>query len=126
MSISSSKRRDSDESWESARNPVRSDSPTLEIGTPESVTLHARPAALIVGIVQRHGEPVEVEVAGRKYDAASILELMLAAGSHASNPTFLFRGPKRVLDHIRLLFESGLGQEGLETLPSELSYLRST
>jgi phosphotransferase system HPr (HPr) family protein len=115
-----------DERRPGARRQLPADSPTLEIAAPVDVTLHARPAALIVGIVHRHGGPVEVEVGGRTYDAASILELMLAAGSNRLSPTFRFRGAAKVLDHIRLLFEHGLGQRGLEELPAELSYLRGT
>ncbi|MFN0243292.1 MAG: HPr family phosphocarrier protein [Planctomycetota bacterium] len=97
----------------------------LEVVLPEDVLLHARPAALIVGIVNRYGTPVEMEIAGRKCNAASILELMVNVGSHPHARQFTFRGDENPLRDIRLLFEHGLGEGGINSLPDELAYLRS-
>jgi hypothetical protein len=36
----------------------------------------------------------------------------------------VFTGDERPLADIQLLFEAGLGEEGLESLPNELEYLR--
>src|SRR5262249_41962755 len=44
----------------------------LEVVLGEDLSLHARPAALIVSIVNRYGMPVEMEIEGRKCNAASI------------------------------------------------------
>ena len=96
----------------------------LEVELPEEVELHARPAALIVGIVNRYGTPVEMEVAGTRCNAGSILELMITIGSHASARRFRFRGDETPLQDIAHLFECGLGESGLEDLPPRLSYLR--
>jgi phosphotransferase system HPr-like phosphotransfer protein len=98
----------------------------LEVELGEDVHLHARPAALIVGIVNRHGTPVEMQVEGQVCNAASILELMVAVGSHPSARRFLFRGDENPLRDIRLLFEHGLGESGIDRLPAELAYLRNS
>ena len=98
----------------------------LEVELEGDIQLHARPAALIVGIVQRYGTPVEMEVEGQVCDAASILELMVAIGSHPEARRFVFRGDEDPLRDIGLLFEHGVGENGIERLPAELAYLRST
>ena len=96
----------------------------LELDLPPELTLHARPVSLIVGIVNHFGTPVEMEVAGQRANAASILELLVCVGSHPEQHSYVFRGDERPLRDIRLLFESGLGEGGLESLPEALSYLR--
>jgi len=97
----------------------------LEVELGEDVTLHARPAALIVGIVNRYGTPVEMEVDGQACNAASILDLLVTVGSHPNSRRFLFRGDENPLRDIQLLFESGLGEAGFDQLPQALSYLRT-
>ena len=89
----------------------------------EGVSLHARPAALIVKIVQHHGTPVEMEVSGSICNAGSILELLVTVGSNPDTRHYVFRGDERPLRDIGLLFELGLG-EGPDSLPGELDYLR--
>lgn len=91
----------------------------------DDTTLHARPAALIVGIVNHHGTPVELEVAGKRCNASSILELLVAVGSNPDQREFTFHGDEKPLADIKLLFESRLGEDGLESLPSALEYLRT-
>lgn len=90
----------------------------------EGVVLHARPASLVVAVVQHHGTPVELEVAGQACNAGSILELMVAVGSHPEERTYTFRGDERPLRDLRALFEADLGEKGLEELPDALGYLR--
>ncbi len=97
----------------------------LEVELSEDVELHARPAALIVGIVNRYGTPVELEVAGTRCNAGSILELMITIGSNADARRFRFRGDETPLADIARLFECSLGESGLEDLPPELAYLRA-
>lgn len=96
----------------------------LEVQLRDDLVLHARPAALIVGIVNRFGTPVELEVDGKLCNAASILDMMVTVGSNPEVKRYTFRGDENPLRHIALLFEAGLGEEGLDTLPSELAYLR--
>jgi len=98
----------------------------LVVDLPDDVKLHARPAALIVGIVARYGTPVELEVQGQKCNAGSILELLVTVGSHPDARHFVFRGDENPLRDILLLFQSSLGEGGIDHLPGELQYLRST
>jgi phosphotransferase system HPr-like phosphotransfer protein len=97
---------------------------SLELCLPEQASLHARPVALIVGIVNRYGTPVEMEVGGLVANASSILKMLMLVGSNAEERAFIFRGDERPLRDIELLFEHGLGEKGLDALPSELAYLR--
>lgn len=96
----------------------------LDVELPEDMMLHARPAALIVGIVNRYGTPVEMKVEGHTCNAGSILELMVAVGSHPDARRFKFRGDVNPLQDIALLFEHDLGEGGVSALPAQLSYLR--
>jgi phosphotransferase system HPr-like phosphotransfer protein len=95
----------------------------LVVELPEGVTLHARPVALIVGIVSHFGTPVEVEIGQRRCNAGSILEVLMAIGGAEDVSEFIFRGDERPLRHIALLFESGLGESEGTEMPLELSYL---
>lgn len=97
----------------------------LDVALGDDLSLHARPAALIVGIVNRYGTPVEMEIEGHKCNAASILELMVAVGSHPNARRFRFRGDEKPLRDIELLFRSGLGELGIDGLPHDLAYLRN-
>jgi phosphotransferase system HPr (HPr) family protein len=104
--------------------PAYSNLQRLEVEIPDHVTLHARPAALIVGIVNRHGTPVEMELCGQRCNAGSILELLVAVGSSPGEKRFVFHGDERPLRDIRLLFEHRLGERGISSLPEALDYLR--
>ncbi|MCB9914491.1 MAG: HPr family phosphocarrier protein [Planctomycetes bacterium] len=95
----------------------------LTIELPPDLVVHARPASLIVGIVNHHGTPVEMEVCGHTANAGSILEVMIAVGSHPDNRTFVFRGDEHPLRDIEALFSAGLGEGGLDGLPASLRYL---
>jgi phosphotransferase system HPr-like phosphotransfer protein len=97
----------------------------LELELPDHLALHARPAALIVGIVNHHSTPVEMEVGGRRCNAGSILELLVAVGSMPHQKRFVFRGDERPVRDIGRLFTAELGEKGLDLLPAELAYLRS-
>jgi phosphotransferase system HPr-like phosphotransfer protein len=96
----------------------------LEVDLPSELSLHARPAALVVGIVNHYGTPVEMEVGGKRCNAGSILELLVTVGSLPGHKNFTFRGDERPLQAIGLLFQHSLGEHGLENLPEELGYLR--
>ncbi len=98
----------------------------LQVDLPENLKLHARPAALIVNIVTRHGTPVEMIVAGYRCNAGSILDLLVAVGSNPDARRYVFRGDVHPLRDIGVLFESGLGEDGIENLPASLHYLKSS
>ncbi|NOT29107.1 MAG: hypothetical protein HOP15_01525 [Planctomycetes bacterium] len=97
----------------------------LELELPDHLALHARPAALIVGIVNYHSTPVEMEVGGKRCNAGSILELLVAVGSMPHHKHFVFRGDERPVRDIARLFAAELGEKGLDLLPAELAYLRA-
>ena len=97
----------------------------LEVELPDSLALHARPAALIVGIVNHYATPVEMEVGGKRCNAGSILELLVTVGSQPGHKRFVFRGDERPVRDIGRLFEHALGENGLDGLPVELGYLRT-
>ncbi len=97
----------------------------LTVDLPPDLRLHARPASLIVNVVAHHGTPVELEVSGQRCNAGSILELLVTLGSHPDARRLLFRGDENPLRDIRLLFEHGMGEHGMNLLPPVLSYLRS-
>jgi len=97
----------------------------VEIELSDHLALHARPAALIVGIVNHYATSVEMEVGGKRCNAGSILELLVAVGSQPHQKRFLFRGDERPVRDIARLFEHELGEKGLDSLPAELAYLRA-
>lgn len=97
---------------------------TLEVVLADDLILHARPASLIVAIVNHHGTPVELELAGSVCNASSILELMVLVGSNPEERRFVFRGDEQPLADIQLLFESEVGERGMDRLPAQLAYLR--
>jgi|FLOH01.1.fsa_nt_gi phosphotransferase system HPr (HPr) family protein len=103
--------------------PQYTDARELVIQIPDELMLHARPAALIVGIVSKYGTAVELEVGGKTCNAGSILEVLVTVGSYPDVKTFTFRGDVAPLRDIALLFKNGLGEDGIENLPDELSYL---
>ena len=96
----------------------------LVVEVEEGLVVHARPASLIVSIVNYHGTPVELELGGETCNAASILEMMVLIGSFPETRKFTFRGDENPLRDIGRLFESGLGERGTESLPEDLDYLR--
>ena len=96
----------------------------LELELPVDVVLHARPAALIVGIVNHYGTPVEMQIRDHRCNAASILELLVAVGSNPDERQYVFHGDERPLRDIEKLFAGGLGEGGMDKLPPELDYLR--
>jgi phosphotransferase system HPr-like phosphotransfer protein len=97
---------------------------TLEVAVPDGGILHARPLSLIVGIVRKHGKPVEIVIDGDATSASSLMGLILFIGRHPDVRRVTFRGDRAPLDHLKLLFEGGLGERGLDDLPQELGYLK--
>jgi phosphotransferase system HPr (HPr) family protein len=97
----------------------------LEVELSDDLILHARPASLIVSIVNHYGTPVEMELAGEVCNAGSILELMILVGSNPDARKYVFKGDQYPLRDLGLLFESSLGESGVDALPELLSYLKS-
>ncbi len=95
----------------------------LRLEIPDGLTIHARPASLIVAVVNRYEMPVEMEIDESTCNAASILEVLICAGSNPEARSCCFRGDSRPLADLKALFQAGLGEGGLEGLPPELAYL---
>lgn len=96
----------------------------VEFDIPENVVMHARPASLIVHIVNHHGTPVEMEFGEQKADASSIMQVMMVLGYNSGCKKIFFRGDERPLNDLIMLFENDLGEKGLENLPPKLDYLK--
>ncbi|MFT7542713.1 MAG: phosphotransferase system HPr-like phosphotransfer protein [Gammaproteobacteria bacterium] len=95
----------------------------IELAIPEGVAIHARPASLIVAVVNHHEMPVELEICGKICNAASILEVLICAGSNPDAEVYTFRGDARPLADLQDLFAASLGEEGFERFPESLEYL---
>jgi len=95
----------------------------VTLAIPDGLILHARPISLIVGIVNHHRVPVEAEIEGHKCSAASIMQMLVLAGSHSSHQSINFSGDNKVLAELEMLFAAALGEEGFDKLPPELQYL---
>lgn len=106
--------------------PSYSDLQEIVVELNDGITFHARPASLVVAIVNHHGTPVEMEVDGRSCNAGSILELMVTVGSYPEQRAYTLRGDKRPLADLVLLFENDLGEHGIANLPEQLAYLRTS
>ena len=91
---------------------------------PPGTTLHARPISLIVKIVNHHGTRVELEIAGERCNAGSIMEIIMIAGNQPEVREVVFEGDARPLDDLKILFDHGLGERGSGDLPEALDYLR--
>ena len=98
----------------------------LELELPEGVILHARPASLIARVVNHHDMPVTITINGDSCYAGSIMQVILLAGRHASARTVSFSGDHTPIRDLQLLFEARLAEDGMDTLPEELDYLRSS
>lgn len=96
----------------------------IELAVPDGEPLHARPISLIVKIVQHHGTRVEMSIGGEVCSAGSIMEMIMAVGQTPDARHVGFKGDERPLEDLRALFESGLGEAGLDSLPEQLAYLR--
>jgi len=105
--------------------PTYTDVRTLVVDLQDGIYLHARPCALIAGVVNRHATPMQMQVENHLCNAGSILELMIAVGSHPDARRLMFRGDVNTLRDLATLFDAGLGERGIETLPRSLEYLRS-
>lgn len=97
----------------------------IELVLPEGGILHARPLSLIVSVVRHHGTAVDMVIGDQSTSANSIMGLIVFAGRHPDVRSIKFRGDRRPLEDLRLLFENGLGEDGTDHFPEEISYLRS-
>ncbi|MDA1259205.1 MAG: HPr family phosphocarrier protein [Planctomycetota bacterium] len=93
---------------------------------PVGLTLHARPLSLIVAVVNHHKTPVEMRLGDGSANAASIMSLLILAGSQIEAREVVFKGAENVLEDLQLLIDSGLGEDGMDAIPDRVrNYLRS-
>jgi phosphotransferase system HPr (HPr) family protein len=85
---------------------------------------HARPSTYISLVVNEHGTDVFLLVDDQKYNAKSVMNLMMAAGIIYDKglKTVIFEGDQRVLDDIKILAANNYCEDG--EIPRELNYLR--
>ena len=98
----------------------------VELELPEGVQLHARPLSLFAHIAQKHGTPLTMVLGGESANAASIMQMLILAGSHTKYRKVTFVGDQAPLKDIQSLFEARLGEDGMEDFPTHLGYLRPT
>ena len=98
----------------------------IELALIDGGILHARPLSLIVSVVRHHGTSVDMVIGEESTAANSIMGLIVFAGRHPDARSVRFRGDRRPLEDLRLLFEAGLGENGTDGFPEQLSYLLST
>ncbi len=97
---------------------------SVALSLPAGVVLHARPASLIVKVVQHHGTPVQIQLGDHSCYAGSITQIIMAAGQNPAIGSVKFEGDRKPIADLTLLFEHRLGEDGLDNLPPDLSYLR--
>ena len=95
----------------------------VDLSLPEGAVLHARPLALVVQVARHFGLPLEISLDGETCSGNSLMSLIMLGGKHPRPKAIRARGDARMLRDLRLLFESGLGENG-HSLPEELAYLR--
>lgn len=98
----------------------------VELDLPPGRKLHLRPAGLIVRVVLHHGLAVEMSMGGETVDARQLMDVILLAAGHPDATRVRFRGDERPLKDLGLLFRHRLGEDGFDTLPPELAYVRES
>jgi phosphotransferase system HPr-like phosphotransfer protein len=97
----------------------------VELPLPQDINLHARPLSLVVRVVNHFETPVEMEMGGQRASAASMMSLLVLAGSHPDCRELRFHGDERVLAALRELIFAGIGERGMDALPQSLDFLRT-
>jgi phosphotransferase system HPr (HPr) family protein len=95
-----------------------------ELSIPKPLGFHARPSTYVSLIVNEHGTDVEMIVDSKRYNAKSVINLLMAAGyiSEKGYQKVIFEGDKRVLDDLKILSENNYCED--QKIPPELNYLR--
>ncbi|MCR5184290.1 MAG: HPr family phosphocarrier protein [Opitutales bacterium] len=89
---------------------------TRELVVQNKMGIHARPAAMIVRIANKHpAVELEVEKDGERVNGKSIMGLMMLAAGHGSKLLFEVSGDltdgEKMLDDIEALFKSRFNEE---------------
>jgi phosphotransferase system HPr-like phosphotransfer protein len=95
-----------------------------ELPVPKPLGFHAKPSTYVSLIVNEHGTDVEMIVDGQRFNAKSVINLLMAAGIivEKNYEKVTFEGDKQVLDDLKILAEHNYCEDN--DIPVELSYLR--
>ena len=95
-----------------------------ELPVPKPLGFHAKPSTYVSLIVNEHGTDVEMIVDGQRFNAKSVINLLMAAGIIVEKDykKVTFEGDKQVLDDLKILAEHNYCEDN--DIPVELSYLR--
>ena len=95
-----------------------------ELPVPKPLGFHAKPSTYVSLIVNEHGTDVEMIVDGQRFNAKSVINLLMAAGQIAEKDyeKVIFEGDKQVLDDLKILAENNYCED--DKIPAELNYLR--
>lgn len=95
-----------------------------ELPVPKPLGFHARPATYVSLIVNEHGTEVEMIVDGKRYNAKSVINLLMASGRIAEkgHQKVIFEGDQEVLDDLKILAENNYCED--KKIPADLNYLK--
>lgn len=95
-----------------------------ELPVPKPLGFHAKPSTYVSLIVNEHGTDVEMIVDSQRFNAKSVINLLIAAGliSEKGYKKVIFEGDKQVLDDLKILAENNYCED--DKIPTKLSYLR--
>lgn len=95
-----------------------------ELPVPKPKGFHAKPSTYVSLIVNEHGTDVDMIVDCRRFNAKSVINLLVAAGLIAEKgyKKVIFEGDKQVLDDLKILAENNYCEN--DEIPTKLSYLR--
>ena len=99
-----------------------------ELGIPENLGFHLRPATLVARVAAYYGTELSLIVDGQEYDASSVLSITMAGGliARKGHRTVVFMGDKRALRDVKRLSEFNYGEDERGNrieLPPDLSHL---
>ncbi len=99
---------------QAAERPASGETACRRVVVPMPHGIHARPAAKIAEAAKLHGADIELQLAGRKASARSVVSLLKLAAKHGDelviNATGL--GAPGAADAIAALIETGMGEGG--------------
>lgn len=109
--------------------PDHNEEVTCEIGLPEKMGMHLRPAALVAKLAVHHDTKLTLIVDRKEFDAGNVLSITIASGllAQRGDKKACFRGDKKVIDDLKLLAEFNYGEDekgNQAPLPDDLTHLR--
>jgi len=102
---------------------------SITLNVPQGLGFHLRPSTLVAKVVNNYGLKTAMVVNNKEFDAASVIDLMWAAGMIKKEgiTAVEFRGDKKTLHDLKILAEANYGEDAMgrsTPLPEEIAYLR--